>query len=234
MSTGEKSFVQFGTTRLPYAVARSERRTTVSILVDADHGVVLRAPVGVPLHRLDQVVRAKGAWIKDRLRGTGYAQPALTPREFVSGESFLYLGRQYLLRVRAGHDGVRLQGGHLLVGGERELRGVLVAWYREHARVRLQERVGCWAEKLGLEPPALLIREQRRRWGSCDPAGVVRLNWRVVQAPMRLVDYVVAHELIHLEHRDHNRAFWAALGRLMPDYEARREALRVLGPRLEW
>jgi hypothetical protein len=79
----------------------------------------------------------------------------------------------------------------------------------------------------------VLVREQEKRWGSCS-RGVVRFNWRIIQAPMRLVDYVVAHEVVHLLHDAHGREFWAALGRLLPDYEARRARLHAEGPRLIW
>jgi predicted metal-dependent hydrolase len=85
-----------------------------------------------------------------------------------------------------------------------------------------------------VDPTDVLVRDQRKRWASCDDSGVLRFNWRVIQAPMRLVDYVVAHELVHLRHREHTAAFWARLGVVMPDYEARKEALRRLGPRLQW
>ena len=93
----------------------------------------------------------------------------------------------------------------------------------------LPERVDVWASKLGVTPRSVLVREPDKRWGSCDAKGNVRLNWRIVQAPMRLVDYVVAHELVHLVHADHGRAFWQELGRVMPDYEGRREMLRRVG-----
>jgi hypothetical protein len=80
----------------------------------------------------------------------------------------------------------------------------------------------------------VLVRDQRKRWGSADSAGNVRFNWRVIQAPMRLVDYVVAHELVHLRHPEHNRDFWAVLGSVMSDYEERRERLRQLGRVMTW
>ena len=80
----------------------------------------------------------------------------------------------------------------------------------------------------------MLVRDQRKRWASCDKHGVIRFNWRIIQAPMRLVDYVVAHELVHLLHRDHTPEFCARLGRAMPDYEGRRERLRALGRGYEW
>jgi hypothetical protein len=107
--------------------------------------------------------------------------------------------------------------------GPSEVREQLVGWYRAHANQRLPERVSEWAPKLALEPRDVLIRDQRKRWGSADSKGNVRLNWRIVQAPKRLVDYVVVHELVHLRCPDHTRAFWAAVGEVMGDYEVRRE-----------
>ena len=91
-----------------------------------------------------------------------------------------------------------------------------------------------WAPRLGLPVPQLIVAEPAKRWGSVAKNGVVRVNWRVLQAPVALVDYVVAHELVHLIHEDHSRAFWAALGRIMPDYEERKSRLRAMGPRLVW
>ncbi len=107
-------------------------------------------------------------------------------------------------------------------------------WYRAHANRRLPERVAAWAPRLGVAPGAVVIRDQRKRWGSADPAANLRFNWRIIQAPLRLVDYVIAHELVHLRYPDHTRDFWAALGQVMGDYEERREALRVMGREMVW
>ena len=167
-------------------------------------------------------------------------------REFVSGETFCYLGRQYRLRVVGGHGvpDVKMDRGWIVVAvpeaheaeKARRVRGALVRWYRQHAEERLPERVEVWAKRFGIPAPTVLVREQRRRWGSCNEAGEVRLNWRIIQARLSLVDYVIAHELTHVVRGDdgHSAAFWAHLGRVMPDYDVRREALRVLGPSLEW
>jgi predicted metal-dependent hydrolase len=118
----------------------------------------------------------------------------------------------------------------------RSVRAALIRWYRRHAEDRLPERVDVWARKLGIPAPTVLVRAQRRRWGSCNQAGEVRLNWRIVQAPVSMIDYVIAHELVHVVRHDagHGPAFWALLGRVMPAYEARRDRLRDLGPYLEW
>jgi len=235
----ERSEVRFGLTAIPYVVRRSQRRGTVSIAIDPAMGVLLTAPQATPIARLDRVVHDKARWIVERLRRgpVGAEHPA--PREFVNGETFLYLGRQYRLKIVVGAvTRVAFTGGRLVVtvpvGSAAAVRKAVVTWYRHHAAERLPERAAIWAKKMGVPVPVVLIRDQRRRWGSCDPKGNLRFNWRTVQAPMRLVDYVVAHELVHLGHRHHTAAFWAALGRVMPDYEARREALRGMGARLEW
>ena len=240
----ERSEIQYGQTLIPYSIVRSRREKTVAIAVDPVDGVQVRAPRQTPLDKLDAIVRRKARWIAERRQHVADLPPPPSPREFVSGETFLYLGRQYRLRVveAEGTDEprVRMLGSHLIVDhprGEARSRTVqrqLTAWYREHAAARLPERVQHWAAAVGVEPSAVLIREPRKRWGSVDAAGVVRFNWRVVQAPMRIVDYIVAHELVHLRHPDHGRAFWSALGQVMPDYDIRREELRRLGRVMVW
>jgi len=245
----EESLVRFGNTAIPYSIHRGERRRkTVAVAVDPLEGVSVRAPCDTAVEQLDAIVRRKAEWILERRRRHRDLPPPPTPRELVSGETFLYLGRQYRLKVEplagaAADEPVRLVGRflHVPVPRTRDVdakataaRAKLVAWYRDHAAVRLAERVGMWAPRVGVEPARVLIREQRKRWGSADAKGVVRLNWRIVQAPIRLVDYVVAHELVHLRFPEHSRDFWAALGQVMGDYEERREALRRLGRELVW
>lgn len=245
MIATELSEVDFGRTRIEYRVRRSRRRRTVAISVDPSLGVLVTAPEGVPVHRLDGLVHDKAGWIVERLREVRRREHQLPPREFVSGESYLYLGRSYRLKVVA-EDGLgepRLIGGRLCVPSQRALdgperasmvRATLESWYRLHASQRLPERVWRWSRLVGVAKPRVDIRDQQRRWGSCDSQQTIRFNWRIIQAPMALVDYVVVHELAHLVERGHSRAYWALLGRVMPDYERRRVVLRKIGPRLEW
>ena len=236
----ERSEVQCGRTTIPYAIRRSARRGTVSVAVEPSGEVLLTAPASTPVERLDRVVHQKARWIVARRREVAGPRLVPTAREFVSGESFLYLGRQYRLLVRNGPTAVRLHRGRLEVhepdGNRRgqRVRAALVRWNRDQAERRLPERVARWAKKVGVPAPKVLVREQQKRWGSCDAAGAVRFNWRIIQAPMSLVDYVVVHELVHLRHRDHDAAYWQALGRVMPDYEARRRALKRWGGQAQW
>ena len=240
----ERSGIRWGTTQIPYLIRRSTRRGTVSVAVEPSGQVVLTAPAATSVERLDGVVRQKARWIVERVRRGG-ALTRLAPREFVSGETGLYLGRSYRLRVVEAAQGApaRLDRGWLAVTLERGLgageravavRAGLIAWYRPRAEAQLRARVARWAGRLHVRPRDLLVRDPQRRWGSCDPSGTLRFSWRIIQAPAALVDYVVAHELVHLRHRGHTADFWATLGRAISDYEAARERLRTLGPELVW
>jgi predicted metal-dependent hydrolase len=244
MSAGERSAVQYGRTRIGYAIRRSARRGTVSIAVDPEQGVLVTAPDALSIERLNHVVHGKARWIVERLRDRAVLERP-REREFVSGETFRYLGRSYRLRVvaRASGEGVALRGGWLTVAispafastaRARRVRQFLASWYRQHAGERLPAFVDRWAKRLHVQPASVLVREAPKRWGSCDVRGNLRLNWRVVQAPARLIEYVVAHELMHIRHQRHTGAFWAALGRTMPDYEERRADLRRIGASLLW
>jgi predicted metal-dependent hydrolase len=239
----ERSAVQYGRTRIGYAIRRSHRRGTVSIAIDPEQGVLVTAPGAVAIERLDQVVRKKARWIVERLRDRSVLERA-TAKAFVSGETFRYLGRSYRLKVTLGQEeGVALRGGWLQVWVTSEssraeqperVRRLLAGWYRRHAGERLPDLVARWAARFDVRPTSVLVREAPKRWGSCDARGNLRLNWRVVQATPRLIEYVVAHELVHLRHEHHTGAFWATLGRLMPDYEQRRADLRRAGASLLW
>ncbi|MEQ8719634.1 MAG: SprT family zinc-dependent metalloprotease [Sandaracinaceae bacterium] len=242
MSNIEHGQVAFGTSTIDYRVERSTRRKTVTVAIDPVDGVILKAPVDVPEQRLDAVVTSKGAWILQRLLDYRELGPAPPPREYVGGESYLYLGRSYRLKVVSSAD-VRepraaLRGAFLTVeiseddadeGRADVVRDALVSWYRRRAARRLPERVALYAARAGLECPPVLIRNQEKRWGSCSSKGEVRFNWRIIMGPMSLVDYVVAHEVCHLQVRDHSSAFWRLLGAVLPDYEERRTRLRVEG-----
>jgi predicted metal-dependent hydrolase len=239
----ETSRVAFGSTTIEYAIRRTARTKTVSIAVDPEDGVVLAAPKGVTIERLDQVVRGKARWIVSAVRHTSDRPPPMTAREFVSGETIMYAGRQHRLRVVVGNEtGASLDRGRLVVRVQPEpgcsledtVRAQLVVWYEARADERLRALASHWSAQTGLHPSKVSITSQRRRWGSCSPSGELRLNWRIVGASKRLAEYVVAHELIHLAHPEHGPAFWRALGKAMPDYEERRAALREVGPRLVW
>ena len=242
MTAPETSVITFGGTRVPYTIRRSARRTkTVAVSVDPRLGVLLAAPAHLTTPQLDAVVRRKARWIVERLRRAQTGESQRGPREWVSGEGVWYLGRHYRLKVHAAPAGdATLRGGWLHVDAPRspqradQVREAVVAWMRHHAARRFPERVQVWHQTVGVPMPRVLIADQLKRWGSCSATGTIRLNWRIIQAPLRVVDYVVVHELVHLRHRGHGTDYWHAVGTVMPDYERRRDELRRIGGRLEW
>jgi len=233
--------VPFGSSLIAYRVERSPRRKTVTIAVGATE-VVLKAPQDTPADRLQEVVKARGPWILKRITEFEELGPAPQPMEFVSGESCAYLGRHYRLKIEL-VQGLQkpcaaLHGAFLVVQVDQttsrekrrdHVRRAMTTWYRKQAGRRLPERVKLYAARAALECPPVLIRKQEKRWGSCSSKGELRFNWRIIMAPMSLVDYVVAHEVCHLVVRHHSAAFWKLLGTILPDYEVRRERLRAEG-----
>lgn len=242
----EKATIQFGNLRIDYRLRRSSRKKTISIAVDPVRGVVVTAPRKTAAERVHGIVSGRSRWIAGKLREIAEHISDVGVREFVSGESFPYLGRNHRLKViaRCGIGApVRVQRGRFEVRVDSRLaarkktaaiREALYVWYREHATKRLAERVARLSARLGVEAPPVLIRDQQKRWASCDRHGRLRFNWRIVMAPMSLVDYVVAHELCHLIQRNHAPAFWKLLRTSLPDYETRRERLRLEGPRFRF
>ena len=242
MTATETSAVAWGGTELPYTIRRSARRKkTVAVTVDPAGAVLLVAPEHLTTDELDGIVTRKAEWIVRRLRRAESYGPLLSPREFISGESVLYLGRHYRLKVHPNKAGdAKLRGGWLHVpapAGPRQtaqVREAVVGWFRRHAAERLPERVAAWRLKTGVPMPRVIVSNQQKRWGSCDRNGTIRLNWRIIQAPMRWWTTSSSTSLVHLRHRGHGRDYWQAVGRVMPDYERRREDLRRCGVGLAW
>jgi len=242
MKMAENGLVQYGRRRIQYQVVRRSRRKTVTIAVDPAQGVVLYAPRQAQEEKLSRIVLGKAPWIVSKLAQIQEAAQPVSAREFVSGESFLYLGRNYRLRVvKVGakeEQAVKAWRGKFLVSVDRNLsekarakktRALLMEWYQAHAQERLPERAERYAIRSGEQAPKVWIRNQQKRWGSCDAKGHLRFNWHIIMAPMSLVDYVVAHELCHLQYPNHSEGFWKAMRILMPDFELRRERLRREG-----
>ena len=216
---------------LKLAVRRSDRRKTMQITVERDGGLTMTAPGRVQRAQLERFVRAKRQWIYEKL-ALKQALPPVVRKEFVSGEGFAYLGRTYRLQLVAdGKAPLRLEGGRFKLQRTQARAGMrhLTEWYAAHAHPWLETRVAGWAARLSLAPASVSVRDQCYRWGSCGAGGRLYFHWKVIQLPPRLIDYVIVHELLHLTHEDHGRAFWAAVERVLPDYEVRRSELLQVG-----
>lgn len=218
-------------------VIRTDRRKTADIRVE-DGAVSIVVPKSTASEKIDQLLLAKRTWIKEKI----ILQRDMAPvhdKQYVSGEAFSYLGRNYRLKVVEGSFmPVRLLQGRLVVtlpyGTEypHMVRNALVRWYKRQAEQKLQEKVKRFAPLVGVEPTGIAIKTFKSRWGSCTVKGALEFNWQIMMAPNRMVDYVVIHELCHLIRHDHSPEFWKEVARVMPDYQQCRDWLKVNGGRL--
>jgi len=239
---GELGQVQFGADTIDYRVVRSRRRKkTIEISIDRAEGVLVAAPWTTSRAEIREVVLRRAGWIVQRA-----SQQLLEParREFVNGETLPYLGRDVGLTVVVAegtrvsisfdHEKFLLRVPAHVAGEERRsaIERAFQNWYRRRAGERLGEAVGLWSPLVGAVPSRVLVRDQRKRWGSCSRDGSLRFNWRIVMASPAIIEYVAVHELAHLLHRNHSAAYWAAVERVLPDFKVWRAALKEVGPRL--
>ena len=216
----------------PVEVVRTDRKKSASIYLDGE-GVKVRVPKGLSDSYVRDLIEKKSPWIKRKLREAELAVP-LRPKEFVSGETFSYLGRNYRLKVLLGDaQSLKLKGGYLeaRISGssktrEKEIRSLLLDWYQRHAQERLEEKTHRYAKILQVEPKSISIKNYKSRWGSCSTTEDISYNWRIVMAPHRIVDYVIVHELCHLLEHNHSAIYWRHVERIIPDFQECREWLK--------
>ena len=236
--------IQFGDTRIEYSIVRRATRTTTAITVHPDRSIEVVAPKGMRKKEVADFVRSKAVWV---IKQQAHFARLRVPQEkqFVNGESFQYLGRQYRFKMRivtgsnvtskvclkAGTFFVDMPKRWSVTKRKQAARELLVDWFKEHAKSRLAERARIYARQLGVPAPRTFVRDQQKRWGSCNKKKELRFNWRIIMAPMPLVDYVAAHELCHLFYYDHSPEFWSLLRKILPDFEKRRGQLEKDGIR---
>lgn len=197
---------------LEYTVKRSAKRRKLTITVERDCSVVVHAPVGISEEKIRKIVESKRQWIYEK---TGHPQkyrglPHPPGKELVSGESALYLGRQYRIEVvKKGLAEVRFAQRFLIPAvQEGKRRDALKEWYIDKAKEKLIPRAKLHARELGVDVAGVRIVDNRYRWGSCTLKDNVNFNWRLIKAPMFVIDYVIIHELAHLIEANHTPRFW--------------------------
>ncbi|MBY5337331.1 M48 family metallopeptidase [Rhizobium leguminosarum] len=229
--------VTYGIRLLEFTVRRRERKT-LEIAVEPDASVVVTAPIGATVEAIEAKVHKRAAWILKQQRYFSQFLPRTLEKRFVSGETHLYLGRQYRLRVSSGlKDQVSLKRGFIEVSSTRPnnrdfTKGLIDAWYLHRAHVKYRERLEASLERFAVpenfRPTGLIIRQLEMRWGSMSPAKRLMLNKRLIHAPVDAIDYVITHELCHIPEPNHGAAFYALLDRVMPDWSKRKDRLEEI------
>jgi len=237
VSENYRDAVHFGSVDIRFAV-EFRKRKHIGITVRPDLQIVVAAPHGLSESEVRSRVRRRSPWILRQLGRFERFKPTPTSRQYLSGETHRYLGRQYRLKITKGENsGVRLHGRYFHVvttkAGDRGLiRKLVEEWFRSHARETFERRLQhCLDELRGFcsLQPALQVRRMHRRWGSCTKTGRILLNVELVQAPIDCIDYVIVHELCHLEVPDHSPEFFRLLSRHMPDWKRRKARLESVG-----
>lgn len=228
--------VTYGKNRIDFNILFVDRKT-LEIGVLPDLSVIVKAPLSTPYEEIRKRVSRRARWICRQINYFSQFVPRTPPRQYLSGETYLYLGRRYRLKVQSGNeDTVKLQRGYLFVdvnskkAKPEKVRELLDQWYSDRARIKLHESFErCWENFAGKndKKPSVSIRRMKTRWGSLSKNGILTLNVDLIRAPQECIDYVITHEFCHLRYHDHSLAFYKLLDKVMPDWEKRKHKLEL-------
>ncbi|MDD9857477.1 MAG: SprT family zinc-dependent metalloprotease [Gammaproteobacteria bacterium] len=217
--------IRYGSQSIAYRLTRS-RRKSLEIAVHPDGEVVVKAPLETDESVVEQRVHKRARWISRQILHFAQFEPRTPERRFVGGESHLYLGRKYRLKITPSDtDSVSLRRGFFFITvvdhRPAHIAALLEKWYRGKAEIhfaRVLER--CWPPfgSHGMFKPAFKIRRMKTRWGSLSGRGVMTLNLELIKAPVECIEYVVIHELCHLSHPHHGPGFYRLLETQLPDW----------------
>jgi len=222
---------------LSYTIVRSAKRKNLTLTVERDSTIVVQAPEHATDEAIDRVVQAKKQWLYEKLRQAPKYQTRPHPpgKEVVNGESALYLGQEYTITLTHEPTGdIRFERGFFIPSLSQEAtRKALRDWYEKQAHTVILPRVHRFACDLGVTVAQAHIVDDRLRWGACTAGGNIRLNWRLIKAPMPVIDYVVVHELAHLLESNHTPDFWSIVRAKLSGAEKSKAWLKVHGQLLE-
>lgn len=217
------------------------KRKTMSIEVETTGEVTVIAPVGTSTEDIIEKVKSRAEWIVSKQYESKFINDTKIEREAVSGESYMYLGRNYTLDIRVDENidniSVKLFQGKFVVNtytkDEDSIKKAMENWYREKTLVKVKERVSYYSSYFNDEVTAVKVKEQKKRWASCTSKNELLFNWRCVMAPVFVLDYIVVHEMCHMEYKNHSKDFWNRVYAVMPDYEVRKSWLKNNGIKMD-
>jgi predicted metal-dependent hydrolase len=225
-----------GKSEVTYVVRFSEKATRNRLSVRSDGTVEAVAPRGASTAGIESFVAGKRKWLIQKLEAVRARRVLAQPQRYESGAKLLYRGRRLMLKVERakvsqveiecrGRFYVRVPHRWSAARREAEIAAAFDAWLRERCGADVKRLARRYADALGVELKSARIGDQKGMWGTCGRNGVVRINWRLIQAPVAALEYVVTHEVCHLRHRSHDPKFWQTLTAVMPDWQTRKALL---------
>jgi len=228
--------VKYGTREILFSVTYAKRKT-LQIAVNPDMSVNITAPENASVSEIQHRVLKRSRWILKQQIYFEQFLPRTPEREYVSGESHLYLGRHYLLRIRkSALNSVKLIGGELVVtvkviDNKQAVIQSLTKWYYKHSKDKfegaIKKYLPCF-KQFNLESPSWEIKRMAKRWGSCTPKGKILLNPELIKTPGRCIEYVIVHELCHLVYHSHNKDFYNLQKQIIPNWEKWKKRLEKI------
>lgn len=222
--------IQFGSRTINYQLIYSARKT-LGITVTPDMEVIVKAPMNTAFDRVEEKVKKRAPWILKQQSYFLSFHPKTPAKKFVNGETHLYMGRQYRLKVTEGKtNSVRYKGRYIEVVAKdkSKVKELILQWYREHAKRKFAEIAEPLIQSFkrhNVKPSGLYIQDMPKRWGSCTPKGKIILNPELIKAPKACIEYVIIHELCHLIYHDHTQKFFDLQTKEMPDWTRWKERL---------
>jgi predicted metal-dependent hydrolase len=231
LPTMEQRSIELAGKSFSYTLRRSgKRRRSIGLSID-DRGLVVSMPLRASERWLHRVLQDKAQWIVRQLADWEARKPPVA--KWIDGQFVRFMGEPLTLRVVASLFDAPplLRGRQLFVhvtdpASQQVVEQAVTQWYRREAEVLFRQRIAHYAPLMQVSPSAVALSSARTQWGSCNTRGTVRLNWNLIKMPLRLIDYVVVHELAHLIEMNHSAAFWQEVAAVLPDYQRRRNDLR--------
>ncbi len=222
---------------IDYQLMPGADRKTTDIVIERNGIVAVRPPNNYTPEQVDAVVESKRMWIYRNLAEWRDLNATAVVREWVNGETFLYLGRSYRLSLISEQaESLKLKEGRFCLnrklidkGGTEAAQKAFEAYYSDKGLQRISDRVKYYAPKVGVTASSIKVKDMSFRWASCSKSGALNFHWKCMMAPPKIIDYIIVHELCHMHHRNHSDAFWNEVDKVMPDYRERKEWLRKNG-----
>lgn len=225
--------LEFGVYSIPYTIVHSDRYSRICLVFDPSLGALVKVPLGVGEHKAHAFVKKNSSWLFKHWKR--YERIKMMHKDHLlplnQRSEVLYLGRSLPFKVVLGHEGrvlVGFDGERLKIEcfDEKELMRLLDRWYRQQARAVIHATLMRLAPLLKITYEDVLIKDQKTRWGSCSSSGNLSFNWRLIKAPMDVLEYVVVHELAHRKEMNHSQKFWSIVSRYSPDYKKHQKWLK--------
>lgn len=221
--------------RIPYQLERRSRRT-LGLKISAQ-GLVVHAPKRISQTQIEQLLLSKANWIQSKLEAR--QEQATQPMVWQDGAQLMLLGNAITLNIKhdtknrsADYQAQSLTIAQPNIDDQTAIARKVLLWYQKQALADFSRRIEILAAKLGVATPRLFLSNARSRWGSCNSKKEIRLNWRLIQAPPHIINYVTAHELAHLKEMNHSARFWATVESIFPEYKKAEKELKALSPLL--